>query len=62
MNNDEVNDLKPYETDETVRRLRCLRCDHTWTPRKSGDRPLSCPACHSAYWSRPRTRPQKLKS
>lgn len=38
------NEIKSYETDEVVRRLKCLRCEHVWTPRKSGEKPLSCPA------------------
>ncbi|HLX54170.1 MAG TPA: hypothetical protein VKR58_09520 [Aquella sp.] len=62
MENNENNDLKPYETDETVRRLKCLRCEHMWTPRKLAEpKPLTCPACHSSYWFRPRIRPQKPK-
>ena len=56
------NEIKPYETEETVRRLKCLRCDHTWTPRKMAEsKPVSCPNCHSGYWARPRTRPKKPK-
>jgi len=37
----------------TVKAYRCLRCLHTWLPRRS-TRPVSCPACHSPYWDRPR--------
>lgn len=29
--------------------FKCLRCDHTWFPRKSG-KPRVCPCCHSAWW------------
>jgi hypothetical protein len=62
MDNNENNEIKPYETDETVRRLKCLRCEWTWTPRKAGERPLTCPHCHSSYWFRPRIRPVKPKA
>jgi hypothetical protein len=61
MEDDNDKELKPYETDETVRRLKCLRCGHSWTPRKPGERPLTCAACHSSYWFRPRLRPVKEK-
>jgi hypothetical protein len=55
------NEKKEYITEVTVNMLRCLRCNHTWLPRKLGDRPLTCPDCHSSYWFRPRTREQKPK-
>jgi Zn finger protein HypA/HybF involved in hydrogenase expression len=32
---------------------RCLRCDHTWIPRRMGA-PRTCPGCGSPYWSVPR--------
>ncbi len=31
---------------------RCIRCDHTWVPRKAA-RPKVCPKCKSAYWDTP---------
>lgn len=33
--------------------LRCLRCSHTWYPRRP-ERPVVCPACNSPYWDKPR--------
>ena len=35
--------------------LHCLRCGHTWPPRKP-ERPLRCPKCGSPYWDQPRKR------
>ena len=37
--------------------LRCLRCDHRWTPRKRDVR--RCPACFSPYWDQPRGKQQE---
>jgi Zn finger protein HypA/HybF involved in hydrogenase expression len=40
-----------------VPKLRCLRCDHEWVPRKNYKRREDvrvCPNCHSPYWFRPR--------
>lgn len=31
----------------------CLRCSHTWTPRKA-ERPAACPRCHSPLWDQVR--------
>lgn len=31
----------------------CLRCEHTWVPRRP-DHPRICPKCKSPYWDRPR--------
>jgi DNA-directed RNA polymerase subunit RPC12/RpoP len=36
-----------------VTAYHCLRCLHTWLPRREG-RPVQCPACHSPYWDKPR--------
>ncbi len=36
--------------------MRCLRCGHTWPPRKP-ERPLRCPKCGSPYWDRARATP-----
>ena len=37
--------------------LKCLRCGHTWIPRKKryprGDYPTTCPQCQSWYWDAP---------
>lgn len=33
--------------------LHCLRCGHTWPPRKP-ERPLRCAKCGSPYWDRTR--------
>ena len=32
-------------------RLRCLRCAHSWIPRKETV-PKACPKCHSPYYDR----------
>ncbi len=37
----------------TLPTLRCLRCGHTWSPRKP-ERPVRCPKCGSPYWGQPR--------
>lgn len=36
--------------------LKCLRCLHTWTPKKSpaNGPPHVCPRCHSPYYNTPR--------
>lgn len=33
-------------------KYKCLRCGHTWTPRKQN--PERCPKCNSPYWNKPR--------
>lgn len=33
--------------------FKCLRCKHTWVPRRS-DRPRVCPRCKSPYWDKPK--------
>lgn len=33
--------------------LRCLRCGHTWIPRKPAP-PKNCPRCISPYWNKPK--------
>jgi len=33
--------------------LACLRCQHTWIPRKP-EKPMVCPDCKSPYWDIPR--------
>lgn len=40
--------------------LKCLRCGHTWTPRK----PVSmvCPKCKTPYWNTPRQKPEGVWS
>lgn len=45
----ETENIKDYETEVTVKGLRCKRCSHEWIPRKAGEKPLTCPACHSAW-------------
>jgi DNA-directed RNA polymerase subunit RPC12/RpoP len=53
------NTIKDYETEVTVKGLKCIRCSHEWIPRKVGERPLTCPHCHSAYWYRQPIRAKK---
>ncbi len=35
-------------------KLKCLRCNHEWIPRKLDGDVRKCPACQSAYWDTPR--------
>lgn len=37
----------------TLSTLTCLKCGHTWVPRKP-ELPLTCPKCRQAGWNRPR--------
>ena len=32
--------------------LKCLRCGHSWVPRKTEVR--MCPKCKSAWWDKPK--------
>ena len=32
----------------------CTRCRNKWIPKQQHVRPVSCPACKSPYWDRPR--------
>jgi DNA-directed RNA polymerase subunit RPC12/RpoP len=41
--------------------VKCLKCNHEWSPRKSG-RPTLCPECKNRAWDEPRkddARPQR---
>lgn len=38
-----------------MKKATCLRCSHTWYPRKPQRSPV-CPGCHSPYWDRPKTK------
>ena len=58
----ETENIKDYETEVTVKGLRCKRCSHEWIPRKAGEKPLTCPKCHSAYWSRDPIRVKKVST
>jgi len=42
-----------------ISQVKCLRCNHTWTPRKRDVR--ICPKCRSPYWDVPRSRKIKKK-
>lgn len=35
----------------------CLRCGHTWWPRKPG-RPRVCPTCKNPWWDKPKPVPR----
>lgn len=39
--------------DVAITKLRCLRCEHEWYPRKA-ELPKTCPKCRSPYWNTPR--------
>lgn len=47
-------------TEISVPRLKCLRCEHTWTPRKS--KITICPKCKSPYWNKPRKQKAKINA
>lgn len=32
-----------------MNKLKCLKCNHEWLPRKQG-RPAACPACNCRKW------------
>jgi len=32
-----------------MKKLKCKKCDHEWTPRE--DNPRQCPKCKSYYWN-----------
>lgn len=36
---------------ETIERLNCLRCNHSWFP-ESFKLPKVCPKCNSPYWNK----------
>ncbi len=38
-----------------MKKLKCLRCQHTWYPR-SPKKPTLCPSCKSKYWNIERTK------
>lgn len=41
--------------------LECVRCGHTWHPRKQ-ERPIRCGGCKTPYWDRAKlTRKRKRK-
>lgn len=35
-----------------IPRLHCLRCHHTWVPRREYE-PMSCPHCCQRAWNKP---------
>jgi len=41
---------------ETDTRVRCKRCNYSWSPRTPN--PRQCPHCHSASWNDERPRPR----
>ena len=41
---------------EFLRRFRCSRCGHMWTPRDWRRLPDVCPRCKSPYWNRERVK------
>jgi Zn finger protein HypA/HybF involved in hydrogenase expression len=43
----------------SIPELRCLRCEHKWTPRKADVR--QCPKCRSVLWNVPKEHPKKLE-
>lgn len=34
-----------------MKKLRCLRCTHTWYPR-TPKKPIMCPKCKTLYWDK----------
>lgn len=41
---------------EFLRRFRCSRCGHMWTPREWRCLPDVCPKCKSPYWCKERVK------
>jgi hypothetical protein len=39
-----------------IQKIKCLRCEHDWTPRGKDIR--ICPKCKSPYFDRPRRYPK----
>ena len=39
-----------------ITKLKCKRCDHEWTPRKTDVR--QCPHCKTAYWAEEKKAPK----
>jgi len=43
----------------TIKKQKCLRCDHKWYPKPGKDgkvkKPKVCPKCKSVYWDTPKT-------
>lgn len=44
--------------EETANMHRCIRCGHTWWPRKN-TLPNTCPRCKSPYWNKERVNKPK---
>lgn len=44
-------------TQVKVTECHCERCGHSWQPRVEEGLPTICPVCKSAYWNKPRVRP-----
>jgi predicted Zn-ribbon and HTH transcriptional regulator len=47
----EMQSTEPAEI--TIQAYKCLRCGHTWVPRKK-EKPRVCPKCKSPYWDKPK--------
>jgi DNA-directed RNA polymerase subunit RPC12/RpoP len=52
--------MKDTTNTVTLPVVKCLKCNHEWSPRKSG-RPTLCPECKSRTWDEARKddRPQR---
>jgi hypothetical protein len=44
--------ITDVESEVTMRKLKCLRCEHEWIPRTVDVR--QCPKCKSAFWNVPK--------
>lgn len=44
--------------EETIARIKCLRCGHEWYPR-STKLPVTCSKCRSPFWNIPKVRKSK---
>ena len=40
-----------------ISRLKCERCRHKWSPRKT--EVIICPKCKSPYWDKPKKEARK---
>jgi len=43
---------------ETREQVRCLRCEHVWTPRTA--QPKACPNCKQPRWWKVANRPDGM--
>lgn len=50
-------DKAEISMDSTIQRCTCVKCEHTWFPRKT-ERPVKCPRCQCFAWDGKRPHPK----